>query len=118
MISVQNTDGVVRFWYDGRNSLLRDVYGIPVARIKGDEIYALSGQRVAFWKKHKVVDLDGTVLLRCQTFCERPEPRSRAVLLPHEALVERAPDSIQKPWRSERGLVEALRLMGRAFVRI
>lgn len=117
MLSVQNTDGRTRLWYDGRHSLLRDLRGIPVARIKGSKIYALNGQRVASWEDQKVVDLDGTVLLRCRSFSEIPEPRVPPVLLPHEALVDRPRDQ-RKPWGSEHGFVETLRLISRDQVKM
>jgi hypothetical protein len=115
MLSVQNTDGRTRLWYDGRHSLLRDLHGIPVARIKGSKIYALNGQRVASWKDKNVLDLDGTVLLRGRSFSETPEPRVPPVLLPHEDLVER-PQRQGKAWGSEQGFVETLRLISRDYV--
>jgi hypothetical protein len=118
MLSVQNTDGRTRLWFDGRHSLLRDLHGIPVARIKGSKIYALNGQRVASWKDENVVDLDGTVLLRCRRFSEIPEPHVRAVLLPHGDLLERPLRQTRKPWGGERGFVETLRLISRDHVRM
>jgi hypothetical protein len=118
MLSVQNTDGRTRLWYDGRHLLLRDLHGIPVARIKGSKIYALNGQRVASWKDNNVVDLDGTVLLRGRSFGETPEPRVPPVLLPHEDLLVRPPRRPRKPWGDERGFVETLRLISRDQVRI
>ena len=112
MLSVQNTEGRTRLWYDGRHSLLRDLRGIPVARINGNKIYALNGQRVASWKDKNVIDLNGTVLLRGRSFSEIPEPRVPPVLLPHEDLLDR-PRRQRKPWGDERGFVETLRLISR-----
>ena len=116
MISVQNTDGRTRLWYDGRHLLLRDLHGFPVARIKGSKIYALNGQRVASWKDQNVVDLDGVVLLRCRRFSEVREPRVPPVLLPHEDLLDR-PRRQRKPWGNEHGFVETLRLISCDYVR-
>lgn len=115
MLSVQNTDGRTRLWFDGRHSLLRDLHGIPVARIRGSKIYALNGQRVASWKDQNVVDLDGVVLLRCRRFSEVREPRVPPVLLPHEDLLDR-PRRQRKPWGNEHGFVETLRLISRDYV--
>ena len=117
MLSVQNTNGRTRLWYDGRHSLLRDLHGIPVARIKGSRIYAFNGQRVASWREKAVIDLDGTVLLRARSFSEIPEPTIRAVLLPDERLLCAPRREIRKPWGGEHGFVEALRLISRDYVR-
>ena len=117
MLSVQNTDGRTRLWFDGRHSVLRDLHGIPVAKIRGSKIYALNGERVAYWKDQNVVDFDGTVLLRSRRFSEIPEPRVPPVLLPHEDLLDRPRRQTRKPWGDEHGFVETLRLVSRDYVR-
>ena len=112
MHSLRDGNQRVRLWFDGRHRSLVDLFGNPIAAVRGDLVYSLRVEPVAFWRNGIVLDLDSTVLLRRGLAEDRPKPR---VVIPLVIRIEPGGDNqrpTRNPWGSELALIECLRLIG------
>jgi hypothetical protein len=110
MHSLRDREQRVRLWFDGRHRSLVDLFGNPIAAVRGDLVYSLRFEPVAFWRNGIVLDLDGTVLLRRGLAEDRPKPRVVIPLRIEPSVETKRPT--RKPWGSELALIECLRLIG------
>jgi hypothetical protein len=115
MLALQDRNGGIRLWFDGRHSCLVDRWSNVLALIKGDLIYNLRSEPVAFWQHGNVVDLDGKVLLRRCFTQDGFQPRAAPGTVPRIELDRTIQRPSGKPWATQMAFIETLRLVSRDY---
>jgi hypothetical protein len=116
--SLQDRDGKIRLWFDGRYDHLVDLRGNTLAIVKNGVVRNLRYEHVAFWRKGNVVDFDGRVLLWRGYRNDGPKHRVLPALVKCDDPSRDISRQVRKAWGSEIAFVETLRLASLEYLQI